>query len=176
VEKGLVHIYTGDGKGKTSSAFGLALRAWGRGFGICIAQFLKSQQTGEIIAFERMKERVHIIRCDKINKFTWQMTQQEKQCLCEEHDEMFIRIKQLLLTEKIDVLILDEVIGAINSGTFDLQKLVDFIQNKPEQLEVVLTGRNAPKKLVSMADYVSEIVCIKHPFDKGICARTGIEM
>lgn len=173
--KGFVHVYTGEGKGKTSAAIGLALRAWGRGYEICIAQFLKTQQTGEIMAFENIKERIHILRCGRTKKFTWQMTQQEKQCVCEEHNEMFITIKQLLSTKKIDILILDEVIGAINAGTFELKTLMDFIQNKPEHLEVVLTGRNAPLELISAADYVSDIACVKHPFQKGICARQGIE-
>ena len=103
------------------------------------------------------------------------MNDEEKAKVKGEHLELFDKVKQKCLDEHIDLLILDEVIGACNTGVFDKDILVDFLRHKPQEMEVVLTGRNPAPELVELADYVSEICKRKHPFEKGIPARTGIE-
>lgn len=95
--------------------------------------------------------------------------------MLQEHLALFEKVKEKCSGENIDLLILDEVIGACNTGVFDKNILIDFLKNKPKELEVVLTGRNPAPELVELADYVSEICKRKHPFDKGIPARTGVE-
>ena len=92
-----------------------------------------------------------------------------------EHTALFEKVKEKCASEKIDLLVLDEVIGACNTGVFDIKTLVDFLKNKPQELEVVMTGRKPAEELIDLADYVSEIMKRKHPFDKGIPARTGVE-
>ena len=103
------------------------------------------------------------------------MTAEEKAVVLKNHMDLFAKVQEKCLQEKIDLLILDEVIGACNTGVFELESLLKFLQNKPQELEVVLTGRNPAAELIELADYVSEICKRKHPFDKGIPARTGVE-
>lgn len=171
---GLIHIYCGDGKGKTTAAMGLALRCSGHGNKVLIVQFLKSRPTGELKSLALIPN-IELMRGKETTKFTFQMTDEEKAEVLKEHTAMFNKVKEKCRNEKIDLLILDEVIGACNTGVFDINVLVDFLKNKPQEMEVVLTGRNPAPVLVEMADYVSEICKRKHPFEKGIPARTGIE-
>ena len=103
------------------------------------------------------------------------MNDEEKAQVKSEHLALFAKVKEKCFNERIDLLILDEVIGACNTGVFDKNILVDFLKAKPAELEVVLTGRNPAQELAELADYVSEICKRKHPYEKGIAARTGIE-
>ena len=171
---GLIHIYCGDGKGKTTAAMGLALRCSGHGNRVLITQFLKSRPTGELKSLALIPG-IEVMRGKESAKFTFQMTAEEKAAVLREHLAMFDRVQEKCRSEKIDLLILDEVIGAVNTGVFDINVLVNFLKNKPQELEVVLTGRNPAPELVELADYVSEICKRKHPYEKGIPARTGIE-
>ena len=171
---GLIHIYTGDGKGKTTAALGLAVRCAGHGNRVLIVQFLKSRPTGELKSLALIPG-IELLRGKETKKFTFQMTDAEKQEVLREHTALFSKVKEKINTEKIDLLILDEVLGACNTGVFDKALLLDFLQHKPQELEVVLTGRNPSPEIVNLADYVSEICKRKHPFDKGIPARTGVE-
>lgn len=171
---GLIHIYCGDGKGKTTAAMGLALRCSGHGNRVLIVQFLKSRPTGELKSLALIPN-IEVMRGKETTKFTFQMTDEEKAAVLREHLAMFAKVQEKCRNEKIDLLILDEVIGAVNTGVFDINVLVDFLKNKSQEMEVVLTGRNPVPVLVEMADYVSEICKRKHPFEKGIPARTGIE-
>ena len=154
MEHGLIHIYCGDGKGKTTACLGLSIRCAGHGNKVLFVQFLKSRLTGE---------------------FTFQMTADEKQEVLREHMRLFARINTKLEQEEVRLLVLDEVIGACNTGVFDEGQLIDFLKNKPQSLEVVLSGRNPSSALLDLADYVSEVCKRKHPFDNGIAARVGIE-
>ncbi len=175
MERGLIHIYCGDGKGKTTAALGLALRCAGRGNKVLFVQFLKSRPTGELASLKYVPN-IEIMRGKEIMKFTFQMTEDEKkQVLCE-HEQLFNRVIEKCSNGKIDLLILDEVIGACNTGVFNMSRLIDFMKNKPYSMEIVLTGRDPKQELVDLADYVSEIKKVKHPYDKGIPARSGIEM
>lgn len=171
---GLIHIYTGDGKGKTTAALGLAVRCNGHGNKVLFVQFLKSRPTGELNSVALLPN-IELIRGKESKKFTFQMNAEEKAKVLREHSELFTKVKEKCSQEKIDLLVLDEIIGACNTGVFDIDTLVDFLKNKPQELEVVMTGRNPAAELIELADYVSEIMKRKHPFDKGIPARTGIE-
>lgn len=171
---GLIHIYCGDGKGKTTAAVGLAVRCCGHGNKVLLVQFLKSRPTGELNSLALLPG-IEVWRGKENNKFTFQMSAEEKKAVLQSHMELFAKVWTRCQQDKIDLLILDEVIGACNTGVFELQQLLEFLKNKPQELEVVLTGRNPAAELIELADYVSEICKRKHPFDKGIPARTGVE-
>lgn len=171
---GLIHIYCGDGKGKTTAAVGLAVRCAGRGNKVLLVQFLKSRDSGELYSLAKLPD-IEIMRGKESKKFTFQMNEEEKHALLIDHNKMFEQVLAKIKNGGYSLLILDEVIGALNAKVFEMPKLVEFLRHKPENLEVVLTGRNPAPELVEIADYVSEIRKVKHPMDKGIMAREGIE-
>lgn len=171
---GLIHIYCGDGKGKTTASIGLAVRCSGHGNHVLFVQFLKSRPTGELNSLALLPN-IEVMRGKETKKFTFQMNDEEKAEVKREHLQLFDKVKDKCAVEHVDLLILDEVIGACNTGVFDINALLDFLKNKPAELEVVMTGRNPADKLVELADYVSEVCKRKHPFSRGIPARTGIE-
>ncbi|MFA6308983.1 MAG: cob(I)yrinic acid a,c-diamide adenosyltransferase [Clostridia bacterium] len=173
--KGLVHIYTGDGKGKTTAALGLGMRAYGRGLKVLLIQFLKGAFTGEIETIKKLEPGFMIHRGEEIKKFTCDMNEKE----LEEAKRVQLRIlnfaKDEILKGNRDVIILDEIMAAISMGMVDLKDVEELIKSKPERLEILMTGRDAPKELIELSDYVSEINAIKHPMDKGTKGRIGIE-
>ena len=171
---GLIHIYCGDGKGKTTAAVGLAVRCAGRGNKVLLVQFLKSRDSGELYSLAKLPD-IEVMRGKESKKFTFQMNEEEKHALLIEHNKMFEQVLAKIKNGGYSLLILDEVIGALNAKVFEMPKLIEFLRHKPENLEVVLTGRNPAPELVEIADYVSEIRKVKHPMDKGILAREGIE-
>ena len=171
---GLIHIYCGDGKGKTTAAVGLAVRCAGRGNKVLLVQFLKSRDSGELYSLAKLPD-IEIMRGKESKKFTFQMNEEEKHALLIEHNKMFEQVLAKIKNGGYSLLILDEVIGALNAKVFEMPKLIEFLRHKPENLEVVLTGRNPAPELVEIADYVSEMREVKHPMDKGIMAREGIE-
>lgn len=171
---GLIHIYCGDGKGKTTAAVGLAVRCAGRGNKVLLVQFLKSRDSGELYSLAKLPD-IEVMRGKESKKFTFQMNEEEKHALLIEHNKMFEQVLAKIKYGGYSLLILDEVIGALNAKVFEMPKLIEFLRHKPENLEVVLTGRNPAPELVEIADYVSEMRKVKHPMDKGIMAREGIE-
>lgn len=171
---GLIHIYCGDGKGKTTAAVGLAVRCAGRGNNVLLVQFLKSRDSGELYSLAKLPD-IEVMRGKESKKFTFQMNEEEKHALLIEHNKMFEQVLAKIKNGGYSLLILDEVIGALNAKVFVMPKLIEFLRHKPENLEVVLTGRNPAPELVEIADYVSEMRKVKHPMDKGIMAREGIE-
>ena len=171
---GLIHIYCGDGKGKTTAAVGLAVRCAGRGNKVLLVQFLKSRDSGELYSLAKLPD-IEVMRGKESKKFTFQMNEEEKHALLIEHNKMFEQVLAKIKNGGYSLLILDEVIGALNAKVFEMQKLIEFLRHKPENLEVVLSGRNPAPELVEIADYVSEMRKVKHPMDKGIMAREGIE-
>ncbi len=175
IMKGLVHIYTGNGKGKTTAAIGLGVRACGSGMNVMLVQFLKSAPTGELKSLELLNPTFLVCRTTESRKFTWDMDENEKQQTSQEQREMLRYAATEAASGRIDMLILDEVMGAITSGMLDLDAVADFIKTKPDKIEIVMTGRNAPHELIEIADYVSEIQEVKHPAQGGIMARRGIE-
>lgn len=172
---GLVHIYTGDGKGKTTAALGIGFRACGRGMKVLMVQFLKGWETGEMYSIERLSPDFELFRGKELKKFTWQMNEKELKEASEIQKSIFMHAKNEVEKGELDLLILDEIMAAINTGLLDKEELLAFIRNKPVNLELVMTGRNAPEELIEVSDYVSEIACIKHPMKKGIASRLGIE-
>ncbi len=170
---GLVHIYTGNGKGKTTSAIGLGIRAVGNGMKVLMVQFLKGRPSGEQTSLVKLKPNFELYKNKQIDKFSWQLTLEETEELRESTFHLFhYTIKH---SESVNMIILDEIMAAITTGLIDVKQVSDFIKNKPSHLEVVLTGRNAPDELIELADYVSEINAVKHPMSSGIQAREGIE-
>lgn len=171
---GLIHIYCGDGKGKTTAALGLSLRAAGRGMQVCIVQFLKSTETGELNILRQIPN-VQIIRSQEHLGFTFRMNEEQKRHAALVQQELFAKASATALSGSCDLLVLDEIMAAINSGMVEAEQVKQLLCSKPEELEVVLTGRNPPEELIELADYVSQIQKVKHPFDRGIAARDGIE-
>ncbi len=170
---GLVHIYTGNGKGKTTAAIGLGIRAAGSGMKVLMVQFCKGSSTSEENIIEKLKPDFELYKYKQICKFVWQMTPEEKKQMAEDTLNLFNFAVNSAKNK--DMLILDEIMAAITNEFIDVRKVVDFINNKPSHLELVLTGRNVPKELIDIADYVSEINAVKHPMTSGIMARKGIE-
>lgn len=175
MEKGCIHIYTGNGKGKTTAAFGLAMRAYGNGFRVLITQFLKNSFSGEVKAMEIFKPLIGIYRIEMPKKFIREMNADEKEDTRVKVNKQFEDVVDTIKTENYDMLIMDELLATINYGLIPLAKVQDFLMKRPKNLEIVITGRNAPNEIIEIADYVSEINEIKHPYKSGIKARKGIE-
>lgn len=174
MKEGLIHIYCGDGKGKTTAALGLAIRAMGRGLKVLLIQFMKSQETGELKILEKIPQ-ITVMRSKEKFGFSFTMTAQQKDRCRSVHDDLLKRGLENCRLEQIDLLILDEIISAYNYDLIDRAETLRFLRAKPGHLEVVLTGREPAEELLEIADYVSEIKKVKHPFDQGIGARIGIE-
>ncbi len=171
---GLIHIYCGDGKGKTTAGIGLCVRAAGYGFRVLICQFMKDNSSNERRSLSSMKN-ITLLEGSSQEKFSFQMTPEEKaekKIFCEAQLKTAM---QKTVKEDYDVLFLDEILYAIQNGLMDENLLLTFLRNKPEKLEVILTGQNPSPELISIADYVSEVKKIKHPYDQGTAARDGIE-
>lgn len=169
MERGLVHIYTGDGKGKTTAAFGLAARCAGYGKKVIVYQFLKSMPTGELISCKKLG--IDVIRTAPTDKFWFSMTDDEKELTKSETE----RALEHIFDSECDMLILDEIICTADLGIIRTERLIDIIKSKPLETELILTGRNMPSDLENYADYISEIRCIKHPYSQNINAREGID-
>ncbi len=169
---GLIHIYCGNGKGKTTAATGLAVRAAGFGKKVVFCQFFKNGTSSELKSLEKL-ENVTVLNCNKSYGLYCNMDEEEKQNAAKDYGELLE--KALSKAEKSDLLVLDEAVSSCNHGMIDEKILLDFLENKPKELEIVLTGRSPSERLLSMADYVTEMNKIKHPYDKGTPARKGIE-
>lgn len=175
MEKGLIQVYTGNGKGKTTAAVGQGMRAAGSGNRVYMIQFLKSGHTGEISTLKRLEPDFMLFRFEKQRDFFWKLSEQEKLDLKKEITAAFEFAVASVRDGKCDVLILDEIMGAIGNGLLPAKEVEEFLKSKPESVEIILTGRNVPDSILSLADYVSDINCVKHPFQRGIAARKGIE-
>lgn len=170
----LLHIYCGDGKGKTTAALGLALRATGAGMKVHIVQFLKGTDTAELAAIAKL-DLITIDRCDRNYGFTFSMSGEDKSALIRCHNKMIMRARDKMDAGEIDMLILDEWNAAYQDGLLDTRLADDLVLHRNPEVEMILTGRNPQKKFLEIADYVSEIRMLKHPYEKGIPARKGIE-
>lgn len=173
--KGLVHIYTGNGKGKTTAAIGLGIRAYGRGLKVLMVQFLKGSETGEMKALEKLAPGFGLYRTGEVKGFIWNMNEEQKENLKKSEKGTLDYAVKAGSNGDWDVLIMDEVMASITNRLINVHDVLNLIKNKPDKLEIVMTGRNAPAELIELADYVSEINEIKHPFNKGLAARKGIE-
>ena len=171
LSRGYVQVYTGDGKGKTTAALGLALRASGHGMRTYVGQFMKGQPYGELAA---LRDHPHItieqygdVRCIRREEVTLEHVAQARQGL--------ERAREAMLSDEYDVIVLDEVNVTIWFGLLDVERVVAFLDEKPEFVEVILTGRRAPQELIERADLVTEMREVKHYYEQGVAAREGIE-
>jgi len=171
----MIHIYTGDGKGKTTAALGQALRAVGYGKKIIMIQFLKGMESGELISVEKFGSNFEILRFDSSPKFFWNMDDKEKKELKEKIKDAFNFITSVIEDHKCDILIMDEIMGVLSNNLISKNNILNILNKKPEDMEIILTGRNVPEEILNIADLVTEMKMIKHPFQKGIPARKGIE-
>ena len=174
MQQGFIHIYTGDGKGKTTTAVGLTLRAAGRGKQVVFCQFLKSDDSGERVVFKQLSS-VTLMPCPQRIKFVFQMNEEEKKAAQRECGALFETAVETARRQKSDLLVFDEIFGAVSTGLLSKEEVLRFLKDKPQALEVVLTGRDPAEEFLSLADYVSEIRKVKHPYDRGCPARKGIE-
>lgn len=169
---GLIHIYCGDGKGKTTAAIGLAIRAAGAGKRVVFAQFLKDGSSSEISVL-KAAGNIQAVHCNTVRGFWKRMDDVQKAKASKDYTSFLAEI--IMLAKDVDLLVLDEIISACNHGTVTEAAVLDFLRDKPNNLEVALTGRDPSETLLELADYVSEIKKVKHPYDCGIAAREGIE-
>jgi cob(I)alamin adenosyltransferase len=166
----VLHIYTGNGKGKTTAAFGLALRAAGRGKTVVIVQFLKGRETGEIVSLAHIPN-ISVYRNEKDYGFFPSAAPDRRALMtCENNRNL-----RTALESAWDMLILDEAAAAYRLEAVDRQLVDRLVETLKVEQELVLTGREPPEHWLNRADYVSEICCVKHPFEKGVAAREGIE-
>ena len=138
---GLIHIYCGDGKGKTTAAIGAAIRAAGRGFRVLVLRLLKTDDSGEVNAIQNIPE-IHVLPCVRSFGFSWNMTPEQKEKAAVYYSEQMEKAWKMALDQEIDMLVLDEAVGACTLGFIEEERLLELIGSKPEKLEVILTGRN----------------------------------
>lgn len=169
---GLIHVYTGDGKGKTTAACGLICRQLGYGKHVVLIQFLKGGISGETL-FLRNAEHCRVIRQEEAKKFVFQMNDMEKKKEAGKCENLLAQAFDELKTA--DLVVLDELFGALECGLLRLRDTLRLAETLPKACELVLTGRNAPQEWVERADYVTEMKEIKHPMRRGVTARHGIE-
>ena len=178
MDKGLVLVNTGNGKGKTTAALGLALRAVGNGQKVLILQFIKGAwKYGELSALERLSPDVEVHPLG--NGFVRHNKKDGGQKEFQQHQEKaraaWETVKNEVMSDQWDLVILDEVNYAVDFGLLQVEDVVDLIKSRPERLNLVLTGRNARSEVIAIADTVTEMKPIKHAFEKGVRARRGIE-
>lgn len=173
LERGCVQVYTGNGKGKTTAALGLAFRAVGRGLRVCMFQFIKGGgQYGEHLLAEKLAPLLTIIQSGRpgwVN--TKDITEDRKVA-----QAALIQARELLTSGDYDLMIMDEINGAVGFGLIDVEQVLELIRLKPATVELVLTGRNAAEQVMTAADLVTEMREVKHYYAAGVPARTGIEM
>ena len=172
---GLVIVYTGNGKGKTTAALGLAMRAIGYEHKVCMLQFIKgSWHYGEMDSSKKLEPNFELIAVGK--GFVGILDDNSPREEHEKYAAEAVRIcREKIFSEKYDVIILDEVNYAINLGLIDVQEIIKIIKEKPSDLDLVLTGRDVKEEIVELADLVTEMKEIKHPFKSGIKAKKGID-
>ena len=168
----MLEIYCGDGKGKTTAAMGLALRCAGCGMRVHIVQFMKGTKTGEIEAIKQIKG-ITVSRCDKNYGFLINMDDGLKKAIIDCHNKMLWEAEKII--GEVDMLILDEFNSAYEYNLLDRELAKKIIFENCKDREIVLTGRNPKKEFKGIADYISEIKAVKHPYSLGVKARKGVE-
>lgn len=169
--KGYVQIYTGDGKGKTTAAIGLSVRAAGAGLKVYIAQFIKMGDYSEIKALKRFSDFITVEQFG-LGRFIKGKPSEED---IEAAKAGIKKVKSLMLSSDYNIMILEEANVAVKCGLISVSHILDVISSKPENMELVITGRGADPEIINKADLVTEMKEIKHYFKKGVLARTGIE-
>lgn len=155
----MIHIYYGNGKGKSTAATGLAVRAKGNGSNVIFAQFIKSVPNGEVVSLDKLG--VSVIRGKLPNQDPSEYTSEQKELVIKEHDRIFDRASSF--NQKNTVIVFDELLDAYNESLIDREKVMEFLSAIPLGIEVILTGRDAPEEILDIADYVSEVIGHKIP-------------
>jgi cob(I)alamin adenosyltransferase len=168
---GYVQVYTGDGKGKTTAAFGLTLRATGAGLKVFIAQFIKTGDYSEIAALKRFSDLATVEQFGTGKFILDAPSLDDRQAAQRGLD----RVQSVFQSGEYDLVVLDEANVAVACGVFSVKDLLKVIQLKPENVELVITGRNADPRIIEKADLVTEMIAVKHYFSNGVSARAGIE-
>ena len=172
LERGLIQIYTGDGKGKTTAALGLALRAAGHGLWAAIVQFMKGWPGyGEL----RGVERLPTVAIHPFGRSGWVHPEQAEPEDYERAAEALTYAREVMNGGQADIVVLDEINVALDYGLLDLEAVLALLDGKPPAVELILTGRNAQPEVIQRADLVTEMRKVKHPYDQGINGRQGIE-
>ncbi|MBE7029461.1 MAG: cob(I)yrinic acid a,c-diamide adenosyltransferase [Ruminococcaceae bacterium] len=165
----MIHIYHGDGKGKTTASVGIAIRALGADKKVVFSQFLKSDSSCEIKVLDKLLD---VKICKNKHGFFPQLNDKEKAEVIKEQNDLFSILED---TTCLDLLIMDEILDAVYLNIIDEKKLIDFLIKKRETTEIILTGRNPSDDILNLADYITYFKKEKHPFDSGTGARLGIE-
>ena len=171
MQKGLIHIYTGGGKGKTSAAVGLCIRCSGQGYKVGFTSFMKDFESGEF----KLNLPFTVFRHTPMCGFWKDLDDGEKLCAKKCAENALKEIFRTAKDENYDLIALDEVLVAASLGCIDTSLLKELILTKPDGLEIAMTGAICPKEIEELADYISEISAVRHPYEKGIEARCGIE-
>lgn len=173
--QGYVHIYKGEGKGKTSILNGMVIRALGNNLNVVYLRFLKNRPAGEI-DFLKQNTKIKVESFYQFSqKFFWEMNEQEKKILKTETNYGFVRLQLLSQSDIVDVIVVDEILGCIQNNLIKEQDLIAILKNKKPHIEIALSGRYASFALEQCADLISEVKSIKHYFDQGQIAREGID-
>ena len=174
LKRGLIQVYTGNGKGKTTAAVGQAVRAVGGGLSVCIIQFLKKDDSsGEQDVLKKLGIK---LQCFGENYTFQKLTQSEVKKAKGFFNKIINKIANEIEQKHYDLVILDEVNLLVKKGLINKKEVVELIKNKPQNTELILTGRGAGKEIIELADLVTRCVKIKHPYDKKIKARLGVEL
>ncbi|RLG11170.1 cob(I)yrinic acid a,c-diamide adenosyltransferase [Candidatus Pacearchaeota archaeon] len=169
--KGYIHLYTGDGKGKTTAALGLTIRAVGAGLKVAFFQFFKDGTSSEVKILKKLSPQVCYKNFGKKGFYRDKIPSDLERKLKEGWEE----VKKMVKSKEYNIIVLDEITHVLNKGIINLEEFINFLKEKPEDIEIILTGRDASAKLIEIADLVTEAKKIKHYFDKGVKARKGIE-
>jgi len=168
--RGIVHVYTGNGKGKTTAALGLAVRAAGAGLKVCIHQFVKEGQYSEVNALKKIKN-IAVKQCGRRCFIKGKPEYEDMRCA----ENGFRAASRDIFSGKYDLVILDEINIAMKLGLIKTKDVSALVNRKPKELELILTGRGCPASILKKADLITEMRDIKHPYKKGMIARKGIE-
>lgn len=171
-EKGLIMVHTGKGKGKSTAAFGMVFRALGNGLKVGIVQFVKGKwQTGERVILEKLGDQVTMTAMG--DGFTWET--QDRQRDIDAARAAWERAKTMILDDEHDMVLCDELNIVLRYDYLPIQEILDVLEQKPEMKHVIITGRNAKEELMEMADLVTDMTMVKHPFRDGVKAQIGVE-
>ena len=170
----MIHVYYGDGKGKTTAAIGLAIRAAGTGMKVCMVRFMKTDQSGEVEIINQI-ENITLKPCTRSFGFTFQMTPEQKEEARAYYTEMLRETIEDKNVAKYDMIVMDEANIVFYYDLIEKKELLNFLKKYGQSKEIVLTGACKNEELIQLGDYVTQIQKIKHPFDKGMDARRGIE-
>lgn len=171
---GFIHLYYGDGKGKTTAALGLSIRCAGAGKKVLLTRFMKADSSNELNSLTLLPS-IDYISNNEVFGYYYRMTEKEKKDAYKYYNALLKKACKKAIDENYDLLILDEITYVYSYPLIDADYLLKFLQNVPDHLDVVLTGKHPAQELIDIADYITEVKKIRHPYDKGVLPREGID-